>query len=385
MNRNKLELYVHIPFCIKKCDYCDFLSAPASLDVQQEYVKRLTEEIKQKADNYQAYSVPSIFIGGGTPSVLPISSIDVIMKALSTHFKLEDAAEITIECNPGTLDEDKVKFYKKVGINRISFGLQSAIDEELNVLGRIHTWEQFLKSFALVREAGFDNVNVDLMYGLPNQSLKDWIYSITQVVRLNPEHICAYSLIIEEGTNFFKRYQEDEKAREKGDVPVSLPEEETERRMCEHATIFLRENGYEQYEISNYAKPGKSCKHNIGYWTRQPYLGLGLGSASLVENRRFTNTANLEDYLKGDFGKKDCETLSEKSQMEEFMFLGLRLLRGVDRQEFKKQFSVEIEHIYGEVLVTLSKQELLRQIDGRIWLTTKGISISNYAMAQFLL
>lgn len=380
----KLELYLHIPFCEKKCAYCDFLSAPADLDTRKRYVQALIEEIKIKSEAFKTYSVPSIFIGGGTPSVLVGAFIADIMEAAYASFDIEKNAEITIECNPGTLNREKTVNYKRVGINRVSMGLQSAKNEELRLLGRIHTFEQFLESYDLIRKAGIENVNVDLMSGLPGQSLQDWEYSLKKVTALGPEHISAYSLIIEEGTPFYQRFYEDERRREDGEEPYELPTEEQERAMYEWTESYLEKHGYCHYEISNYAKKGKECRHNIGYWKRENYLGLGLGSASLVENQRFCNTSDLETYLLGDYGQRELEKLSRQAQMEEFMFLGLRMLKGVSREAFKNYFGVEIEGIYGSVIKKLCTKGLLCQQEGYVNLTKEGISLSNYVMAEFL-
>lgn len=382
--KKQLELYLHIPFCERKCEYCDFLSAPADIDTRKRYVEALVEEIKIKSKAFKQYSVPSIFIGGGTPSVLVGSFIADIMEAVYASFSMEKSAEITIECNPGTLNKEKATNYKKAGINRISLGLQSANDKELQLLGRIHTYEQFLKSYDLLRKAGFDNVNVDLMSGLPLQNLADWEYSLKKVVALRPEHISAYSLIIEEGTPFYERFAEDELRREEGDTPQLLPDEDTERAMYEWTESYLAEHGYLHYEISNYAKAGRECRHNIGYWSRENYLGLGLGSASLVENERFSNTTDLESYLQGDYEKQEMILIDRQAQMEEFMFLGLRMLQGVSREDFKNCFQVEPEAVYGKEIERLCSQGLLKQQAGYISLTREGISVSNYVMAEFL-
>lgn len=382
--KKKLELYLHIPFCEQKCAYCDFLSAPADVDTKKRYVEALVEEIKSKSKLFKQYSVPSVFIGGGTPSVLVGSFVGDIMEAIYTSFFVEKEAEITIECNPGTLNKEKVANYKRAGINRISMGLQSANNKELRLLGRIHTYEDFLESYDLVRKAGFENVNVDLMCGLPMQKREDWEQSLKKVVALRPEHISAYSLIIEEGTPFYQHYGEDEMRREAGEEPILLPNEETERAMYEWTEQYLAQHGYLHYEISNYAKPDKECKHNIGYWKRENYLGLGLGSASLVENERYSNTTDLKEYLLGEYEKRDSMHIDRQAQMEEYMFLGLRMLQGVSREAFKKCFQVEPEAVYGEEMVRLCRQGVLQQKEGFISLTKEGISVSNYVMAEFL-
>lgn len=391
----KLELYIHIPFCEKKCGYCDFLSfpigaSPADEDTKWEYVKTLKEEIAYRAGElsgfteFDSLSVPSLFIGGGTPSVLSGTDIMYIMDEIYKQFKVERDAEITIECNPGTLNQEKLRHYKQAGINRISLGLQSVHNHELKLLGRIHTWEQFLESYELVRKIGFENVNLDLMSALPGQNLHDWEACLKKAAGLKPEHISAYSLIIEEGTCFYDRYGEDERRREAGNEPQTLPGEETERAMYELTQEYLAGRGYRQYEISNYAKPGKECRHNVGYWTRENYLGLGLGSASLLENRRFCNSSRPEEYFGGAFEKQELTLLSRQEQMEEYMFLGLRLRSGISREKFRESFGVEIQGVYGREIQRLCAEKLLEQKEGNIFLTKDGIFVSNYVMAQFL-
>lgn len=383
--KKELELYVHIPFCVQKCLYCDFLSMPVDEPVRRHYVNKLIEEIEKKAENFKAYQVTSLFFGGGTPSILPETQITEIMEALQKNFSIKKDAEITIECNPGTLSRQKIAAYKASGINRISLGLQSANNQELKKLGRIHTFEEFLHNYDLVRKSGFDNVNVDVMSALPGQTVSDWEHTLKEVLKLRPEHISAYSLIIEEGTPFYQSYAVDEQRREEGEEPLFLPDEETERAMYRLTGEMLLEKGYERYEISNYAKKGKECRHNIGYWTRKNYLGLGLGSASLVENVRFSNTSDLKEYLNGTFEPQEEEVLERKEQMEEFAFLGLRMMEGISRKRFSQTFGVEIEAVYGEVIQRMKKLGLLKQQTGNIFLTEEGISVSNYVMSEFLL
>lgn len=385
MADKSLELYVHIPFCVRKCEYCDFLSAPAGADTQQEYVRNLLLEIEQKGVRCTDYEVTTIFFGGGTPSILKAGWIADILDAIHRNFKVRKDAEITIECNPGTLTFEKLSIYKSAGINRISVGLQSASDAELRELGRIHTYEDFLKSYDLIRKKGFSNVNIDLMAALPGQTLKSYEQTLRRVLALKPEHISAYSLIIEEGTPFYEKYEADELLREKGEKPQMLPSEETERLMYERTKELLLAHGYERYEISNYARRGYACRHNIGYWRRENYLGFGLGSASLLENERFHNTTDLTDYLGGDYLAYEQKKLDKKSQMEEFMFLGLRMTDGISTECFRQTFGLTVELVYGPVLEQQIADQLLRKEDGRIFLTERGLDVSNYVMAQFLL
>lgn len=380
----KLEIYIHIPFCVQKCAYCDFLSLPSESTVKIAYIRKLKEEIRYRASEYRDREVSSVFFGGGTPSILHSQQIFDIMDTIRENFRVLQEAEITIECNPGTVNSEKLETYKKAGVNRLSLGLQSANDKELSLLGRIHTYGDFLESFDCARKHGFDNINVDLMSALPGQTMKTWEQTLKKVVMLKPEHISAYSLIIEEGTPFYKLYSYDDETRKKGGKPLFLPSEEEERQMYRFTQEYLGKKGYRRYEISNYAKPGKECAHNIGYWDRSDYLGLGLGASSMVDNRRFSNIEVLTEYLKWDFTYHNVQELSHKDQMEEFMFLGLRMMEGISKAAFLKAFSVPVDSIYGPVLKKLEKQGLLVDEDGRICLTDNGIDVSNYVFTEFL-
>ncbi len=399
MDKIKIGLYIHIPFCIKKCGYCDFLSMPAGESTRRHYVAALIREIQDKSKCLPGYQLSSVFFGGGTPSLLAGAQVAGLMEAVGQNFSLDPDAEVTIECNPGTLDRQKLLQYKSAGFNRLSIGLQSTHNKELEKLGRAHTYEDFLKSYDLARKAGFGNINIDLMSALPGQTVWDWIYTLERVIKLKPEHISAYSLMIEEGTPFFALYGEDGQRRDRGEMPRFLPDEEAERKMYSMACRMLGEKGYKRYEISNYARPGQECRHNIGYWRRTPYLGLGLGSASLLGNVRFSNTVSLQGYLEGDYGdlevllqggqggypSRAVSWLDKKQQMEEFMFLGLRMMDGISRKEFRETFGVELEGVYGAAVKDMSRQGLLSQQFGRVFLTEEGVSVSNYVMGQFLL
>ena len=380
----ELELYLHIPFCVKKCNYCDFLSAPAEEETRAAYVDALLEEIRGFEDP-EDYEVVTVFFGGGTPSILPGQEIFRIMEALREKFSFRKGAEITLEANPGTVDKEKLVCYKKAGINRLSFGLQSADAEELKKLGRIHTWEKFLESFQLAREAGFSNINVDLMSALPGQTKESWEKTLRQVLALQPEHISAYSLIIEEGTPFYQFYEKDVERRDAGEEPELLPSEEEERAMYEATGRILKEQGYLHYEISNYAKPGRECRHNLGYWQRRDYLGFGLGASTLLNPVRYKNTEDLEAYLGGDFSKKEFFVLTKDNQIEETMFLGLRVLEGVSKEKFREQFSCELRVVYRKELEKLEQEGLLEEEGDFVRLTSRGIDLSNPVLAEFLL
>ena len=374
----KLGLYIHIPFCQKKCNYCDFLSAPANKQVQIAYMDILQKEIKEKATEYKEYCVDTVFIGGGTPTCVPYETIVNTMNTVKASFFLSDDCEITMECNPGTVTKEALENYKVAGINRLSIGLQSTDNAILKELGRIHTFEQFLETFKWAREAGFANINVDLMSGLPNQTLEQYEESLLEVLKLDVEHISSYSLIVEEGTPFYKLYEEDK---------LSLPDEETERNMYYLTKEKLLAAGLLRYEISNYAKEGYECKHNVRYWVREDYLGIGLGASSMVNNVRFKNTEWLDEYLTDNkyMEKTDEQILSTTECMEEFMFLGLRMTKGVSKERFKETFGSSMEEIYGSVVIKLKEQGLLEEEGDFIRLTEYGLDVSNRVWVEFLL
>ncbi len=386
----ELEIYVHIPFCVRKCGYCDFLSAPASESVRSAYMDQLLKEIEAAGPAYRKYQVSSVFIGGGTPSVLLPAQIQRLCRQLQDSFSFLQDAEVTIECNPGTLNEEKLRTYQSCGVNRLSMGLQSADASELRLLGRIHTYEQFTDQYQLARELGFKNINVDIISAIPGQKTSVYEQTLRKVIALEPEHISAYSLIIEEGTPFSDRYGQAEQLRQKGKPQHLLPDEDEERRMYDLTKQMLQSAGYHRYEISNYALTGYECRHNQGYWLRKNYLGIGLGASSMIENIRFSNATDLNQYLELDMTEPDravstWEKLDVSAQMEEFMFLGLRMMRGVSAEKFQKQFSKTIEEVYGRVLVKQLKQNLIKRTDAGYCLTDYGIDVSNYVMAEYLL
>ena len=439
----EMELYLHIPFCVKKCDYCDFLSGRYDERTQHAYTLALCDEIRfmgrQMAGkmgggqhgigtspisgkNDDTPIVRSIFIGGGTPSWLDAGEMERILQTVRASFALKRDAEITIECNPGTVTREKLLRYRANGINRLSIGLQSANDGELKLLGRIHTFGQFLKTYELARETGFDNINVDVMTGLPGQTWEKLKTTLSAVIRLKPEHISSYGLMIEEGTPFYQRYQKDAARRAAGEETESLPDEEEEYLLGKRAAALLQEHGYHQYEISNFAREGRECVHNLGYWQRVPYLGLGLGASSLMGERRCSNLRDMDAYIRrcgeleqfdsgsaavsreetedaggrtlaesGNSGQltsplwESCEKLSREDAMEEFMFLGLRVNRGISAAAFSEDFGRDIAEVYGPILERLQKQGFLLREGDRIFLTEKGRDLSNVVLAEFLL
>lgn len=414
MSKN-LQLYVHIPFCVKKCNYCDFLSFSSDERTQLSYADALIREIEFYGPQMADYVINTIYIGGGTPTWLNEDKMVEILDAIYTYFNVSSEAEVSMECNPGTVILTKLQKYKKAGVNRLSIGLQSADDEELQILGRIHTFEQFLKTYEMARNAGFANVNVDLISGIPYQTTEKFLHTLQKVVRLKPDHISAYSLIIEKGTPFYETYKFDAVKQEAGMPTEVLPTEDEVYRIYKLTQQYLANAGYEQYEISNFAHPGFECEHNIGYWTRANYLGLGLGAASLVENVRYSNTVDLYQYIEnsqniqwisyhvdeegnlrlaespedenvvGTNLHSMVQAVSRKAQMEEFMFLGLRQNSGVTRNQFEKAFGIPIDGIYKNALDHLKSEGLLDTNEGKIVLTEKGMDLSNYALAQFLL
>lgn len=407
MEKRELELYVHIPFCVKKCAYCDFLSAPAGEREIRAYTDALIREIRARGENHKDYRVRTVFLGGGTPSVLSGEDAARIFRALKKSFDIAENPEITLEVNPGTVTEEKTAAWKNAGINRISIGLQSVNDRELKMLGRIHTFREFLNTWKLVRRAGFNNVSIDLISAIPGQTVQSWERTLRTVAELGPEHISAYSLIIEEGTPFYTLYGDGKENAGDSSFPP-LPDEDEDREIYQRTASVLNEYGYHRYEISNYAREGYECRHNLGYWERKEYLGLGLGASSLIRECRFHNTADMEKYMhvygsggKAAEGKKnsasscmktegqnstleEIEKLSVEDQMEEFMFLGLRKTAGISPEDFRRSFDRNIMDVYGEKLIKLEKQGLIRNSGARIRLTERGTDISNYVFSEFI-
>ena len=382
MNQKELELYIHIPFCVKKCSYCDFLSAPATEQTKEAYMAALFAEIGGRAKDYKERIVTSVFIGGGTPSLLSGDSIKQLMEHIREGFRLAPDAEITMEVNPGTVTAEKLTAFYAAGINRLSIGMQSAQEQELKILGRIHDFDGFCQVYREAVEAGFTNINVDVMSGLPGQTLASYKDTLEKVLRLEPmpQHISAYSLIMEEGTTFAAM-------ADRGELP--LPEEDTERAMYEETIEVLAGYGFHRYEISNYALDGYECRHNVGYWIRRDYLGFGIGAASLIGNVRFQNGRDLNTYLAHPFAcREEEQSLTTQEQMEETMFLGLRLIRGVSYPEFARCYGQTLEEVYGEVIARNVADGLLTvredETGRRLTLTGRGLDVSNYVMAQFL-
>lgn len=452
-NKNELGIYIHIPFCVHKCIYCDFLSSPADVHTRKQYVRALINEIyltregkcanklienvlqgdntsyedmEEQAVNgltsdYALYDtvcmadyektimqedisgcvddiksenghiVTSIFIGGGTPSAIDAEDISDILDAVRKNYNVSDKAEITIECNPGTMDKKKAAIYRKAGINRISFGLQSTDNNELRMLGRIHTYEQFMESYKIAREAGFDNINIDLMSALPGQTMESFKAVLEKALSLGAEHISVYSLIVEEGTRLSDNI----------DSFPQIPSDDEDRQMYYMTKEMLSSYGYEQYEISNYAQKGYECKHNLKYWERCDYLGFGIGAASLYGGRRYTNISDIGRYMdvlaeitnaldKSYVNellqiRTDMEELSKEDEMSEYMFLGLRKTKGIDITDFKEEFGTDIKDIFGEAIEDNIARGLLIHDGNCLYLSKRGIDISNTVMSDFIL
>ena len=380
MNNTKtIGLYIHIPFCRQKCLYCDFPSWAGKEGQMQEYVDALTKEIENRGKEYPDRKVVSVFFGGGTPTTLSVPMLEQLMQAVSANWDIAEDAEITTEANPGTLDREMASALKKMGFNRLSMGVQAWQNRLLKSLGRIHSIEVFQENFRAVREAGFENVNTDLMFALPKQTMEDWQETVKNIVSLEPEHISVYSLILEEGTPFFDRY-------EKGELePVT---EDLDREMYHWAVEYLAEKGYEQYEISNFAKKDRQSRHNRIYWLAEEYLGMGLGSHSFMDGERFHNIYDLQEYISADGDisllKEDVEIISEEDALAEFMFLGLRLTEGVSFERFRERFGKEMKNIYGSQIETLVQDGLLKEDETGIRLTKKGVDLSNIVFEKFL-
>ena len=376
---DKISLYIHIPFCAQKCLYCDFPSFARKDHLRKAYIEALNKEIISLREKHNNLEISTIFIGGGTPSVLEANELECLLKEVAKLNMAKDI-EYSMECNPGNLTEEKLEVMKKYGVNRISMGLQAKQDNLLKGLGRIHNYKTFKENFLLAKKVGFNNINVDLMFGLPNQSLNEWEETLREIISLEPAHISAYSLIIEEGTAFYNLYENDK---------LKLPTEEEERKMYHLAKKILEENGFNQYEISNYAKDGKECRHNLAYWNMDNWIGVGSAAASYINGKRIKNISSVEEYINSinEKGEAIEEIInnSKNDNMEEFMFMGLRKINGIDENEFKNRFSMNINDVYGEILNKYIGEGLLIRESGRIFLSEKGIEISNVIMADFLL
>ena len=374
-----LGLYIHIPFCVTKCKYCDFNSFKIDLNEKIKYLNYLGEEMKLYKEEIKNREIDSVFVGGGTPSILNENEINILFEKIKENFNIKSNAEITMECNPGTLTLNKLKVMKKSGVNRLSIGLQAVQNHHLKYIGRIHTFEEFEKNYHDAKQMGFDNINIDLMYALPNQSREDWMESLEKVVKLNPTHISAYSLILEENTELFKMYERDE---------FNLLDENTDIEMYEYTINYLKSHGYNQYEISNYAKDNFECKHNVLYWKCEEYVGIGASASGYFNGIRYNNICELANYekmiLEGEKPIEWEEKLSIKDEIEESIFLGLRMNEGIQISDFKEKYNFDFEKEYKNEIEKLSKMELIEIDNNLMKLTQKGREISNSVFVEFI-
>ena len=373
--KNEISVYVHLPFCVKKCNYCDFLSGCYPEEVIRAYLDRLLQDICLYGSLLSEREISTIYIGGGTPTVLPSSCIRSIMEKLKSITSLKDGCEITIEMNPGTVDEGKVLVYLDCGVNRFSIGLQSVNDDELKKLGRIHSFDDFLRLYDLLRRYGVSDINVDLMTGIPHETLSSAERSLNTVCSLLPEHISVYSLILEEGTPFALMDPEE----------LDLPGEDEEYGIYVMTRQILKENGYDRYEISNYARKGYECRHNMVYWDLGDYIGFGAGAASRIADRRFSNIRDVEGYIRSDpFTFEEDLLLDEKDLMSEFMFMGLRRTDGISTEIFRERFGKDIYEVYGSIIKKHEADGLLSLSDGRLRFSPRGLDVSNTVLKDFV-
>lgn len=373
----EIGIYIHIPFCIKKCEYCDFVSYCNKEKYVPQYINALKKEIKNNIN--KEYKITTIYIGGGTPSSIEENYIADIIETIKLNMNDENLkefknVEVTIEVNPGTVTEKKLETYKEIGINRLSIGLQETHDELLKSIGRIHTYEEFLKTYNLARKIGFNNINVDLMIALPNQTIQDIKENLEKIIKLNPEHISVYSLILEEGTPFYNKYNENK---------IRLPDEELERNMYWYVKNTLENNGYIHYEISNFSKKGFESKHNMNCWNQEEYLGFGVAAHSYNNKIRYSNINSIEEYIKGS-NKIIHEKQTLEDMQKEYMLLGLRKIEGINIQKFKNKFAQNPIFIFREQLSKLVDEELIIVDGNEIKLTNKGLDIANIVWEEFV-
>ncbi len=379
MNQKQMGLYIHIPFCKKKCHYCDFSSYPGMEDYWEQYVDAVVNELIIKSDEYNNPVIDTLFIGGGTPSLIPPKLILKILNAIHKYYRINKGCESTIETNPGTLSDEKLRAYKEFGINRLSIGLQACQDDLLNNLGRIHSYQDFIISLKLAQKHGFENINADIIFGVPNQTFVQWRETVEKIVSLGITHVSCYSLIIEEETLFGKMKKSGE---------LSEIDEELDRKMYYYAVECLNKEGFRQYEISNFAKPNYICQHNMNYWRRGYYLGVGSGAHSFVDNRRFANTSDVATYIEGVNNKElilsESYSLTIEDAIEEFIFLGIRLEEGIDFAVIAKEFGINIEARYKTKVDRLVKQGLIECQSTLIKLTKKGLDFANRVILELV-
>ena len=381
MNKKELGIYIHIPFCAKKCYYCDFISYANKTDLVKKYIIALKREINMKKEEYKFAEITTVYIGGGTPSFIEAKYIEDVIEMIKKVYNIKENAEITIEVNPGTVTLEKLEVYKKAGVNRVSIGLQSTHNHLLQAIGRIHNYYEFVDAYHFAREAGFENINVDLMIGLPSQTLLEVQDSLEEIISLEPEHISVYSLIIEENTQIENMLKEGK---------ITLPLEEQERKMYWETKRMLEENGYEHYEISNFAKKGYQAKHNVDCWNQKEYFGFGASAHSYINGARYSNIASLKNYVQNHEkmqAQKNIqyhETQSMADKQKEYMLLALRKIQGVSIQEFKRRFIANPIYLYHTELEKLVREELVEIDSDTIKLTNKGIDFANLVWKEFV-
>ena len=383
MKKEELGIYIHIPFCMQKCLYCDFVSYINKSECVKEYINCMIKEIQSY--DFKKYNITTIYIGGGTPSFIESDYIKEIINVIQNKLEKNDTRwediEITIEVNPGTVTLEKLNDYKTVGINRISLGLQATQDRLLKQIGRIHNYKDFLEAYELLKRVGFNNINVDLMIGLPNQSIKDLKESLEKIIKLNPNHISVYSLIIEDGTHISKLLDEEK---------IKLPDEEIERQMYWYVKNKLELNGYNHYEISNFSKKGKESKHNLNCWKQKQYIGIGAAAHSYFKDIRYSNTNNIEEYIKNikenniEKNRKIEEKQTIEDKKNEFMMLGFRMIDGVNIADFKAKFVDNPLYVYREKIKKLTDEGLIEVDLNNIKLTNKGLDLANVVFEEFI-
>lgn len=370
---NSLGIYLHIPFCIRKCNYCDFCSFPdTDGSLMSAYANELIKRIEGFSLRYGKRKVDTVYFGGGTPTLMPTEIFEKILSALKNSFEISNGAEITVECNPASIDGDGLLALHNIGINRLSIGLQSANNTELQLLGRLHSFEDFCNTFNEARSVGFDNISVDLMYGIPEQTAESFKNTLKNLVALAPEHISVYGLKIEEGTAFFKNMDK-----------LNLPDEDTYAELYTHCCDFLLQNGYQRYEISNFAKKGRESRHNLKYWLLEDYIGFGVAAHSCFEGERFGNSRNLKAFLLGEDICCERQKISDNEFISEYVMLGLRLDRGIDTKEFLTLAGQEFKRLY-PMTDNYIKYGFMVEKEGRIAFTTKGYLVSNTILSQML-
>lgn len=377
---NKLGLYLHFPFCIKKCHYCDFLSYEiVDEETYMNYARAMALEINRWKETLSEYVIDTIFLGGGTPSLMTSQSMDFIIKALN-QLNLSEDIEFTIEANPKTLDSSKLSYYKSSGINRLSIGVQSLDDQVLQFLGRVHNTNDFLKNYHEARKVGFKNINVDLIFSIPNQSVLKWMNTIKQMIQLQPEHISVYSLIIEENTPLY-----DMKASGK----IKELDDEIDREMYWSAMEVLEANGYNHYEISNLAKESYICQHNMKYWSMNEYIGMGAGAHSYFKGQRFSNECHINKYMENANNNINNKVWQHQNtindDISEFIFTGLRKRTGIHLEEFEKHFNTSIYNYFDKQIDQMTREKWMIQENNRLMLSNKGLDISNQILSQFIL